>query len=107
MPCHPYALSRGGTFCNIHITQSTQPQYKTNVQNKYWVFLEFIFRIASVQKIKKMVQITCMYRENRTNLPCDVYQGLKCGPFEQDYTNFGWIFAVQILGLEGERVSKK
>jgi len=54
-----------------------------------------------------MVQITCMYRENRTNLPCDVYQGLKCGPFEQDYTNFGWIFAVQILGLEGERVSKK
>jgi len=34
---------------------------------------------------------------------------LKCGAFEQDFTGFGWIFAVRILGLEGERkrVSKK
>jgi len=40
---------------------------------------------------------------NRTNLPCDVCQGLKCGAFEQDFTDFGWIFAVRILGLEGER----
>jgi len=45
--------------------------------------------------------------KNRTNLPCDICQGLKCGPFEQDFTDFGWIFAVWILGLEGERVSKK
>jgi len=28
---------------------------------------------------------------------------LKCGPFEQNFTNFGWIFVVRILGLEGER----
>jgi len=38
-----------------------------------------------------------------SNLPCDVYQGLKCGPFEQDFTDFGWIFSFRNLGLAGER----
>jgi len=39
--------------------------------------------------------------KNQTNLPCDVCQGLKYGAFEQDFIEFGWIFAVRILGLEG------
>ena len=43
MPCHPYALSGGGTFCNMHKTQ-----YKTGYQKPFWVFLDFIFRIATI-----------------------------------------------------------
>jgi len=63
------------------------------------------FRIDSVQRKKNGTNYLHAYR-NRTNLPCDVCQGLKCGAFEQDFTDFGWIFVVRILGLEGERESK-
>ena len=44
---------------------------------------------------------------NRTNLPCDVCQGLKCSAFEQYFTDFVWIFAVRILRLEGKREKVK
>jgi len=78
------------------------------------VFPELIFRITNSGLVqyrgKKYVTNYLHAYRNRTNLPCVVCQGLKSGPFEQDFTDFGWNFAVRILGLEGgerERVSKK
>jgi len=37
----------------MHTTQSTQTQYKTDDENKYGVFPEFIFRIATLQSGKR------------------------------------------------------
>jgi len=48
MPCHPYALSRGGTFCNMHKMKSVQTQYKTEDQKPFWMFPDFIFRIVTM-----------------------------------------------------------
>jgi len=42
----------------MHTPKSAQTQYKTDDQNKYWVFPDFIFRIASMHKKKKTVQLT-------------------------------------------------
>jgi len=103
----------------MHTTQSAQNSTKQTVKTNTGCFHNLFsglqqsspeneFRIDSVQRKKNGTNYLHAYR-NRTNLPCDVCQGLKCGAFEQDFTDFGWIFAVRILGLEGERerVSKK
>jgi len=49
-----------------------------------------------------MIQITCIHREIELTFHVMFIKGLKCGPFEQDFTDFGWIFSVRNLGLEGE-----
>jgi len=67
---------------------------QSSPENEFWT--------GSVQREKNVTNYLHAYR-NRTNLPCVVCQGLKCGPFEQDFTDFGWNFAIRILELEGER----
>jgi len=61
--------------------------------------------VASVEKKKNGTNY--MHSQgNRTNLPCDVYEGLKCGPFEQDFTVVGF-FRFEIWDRGRERVIKK
>jgi hypothetical protein len=67
MPCLPYALSRGGTLCNMHTTQSAQTQYKSDTENKYWVFPDFIFRIATIQSGKRNPDCYSAEEKNSTN----------------------------------------
>jgi len=58
----------------MHKTKSAQIQHKTEDQKSYWVFPDFIFRIATIMsgirnpdcfsaEEKRKVQLTCIHRE--------------------------------------------